>query len=132
MIFFAVLHEFIMEGEMTEMKGIASPTLKRSSTVGKSMNGSLSDYRVSEQTWITEEMSPNGAAKLTRRIEGFLDLEAESTEDAELYQVANYGLAGQYDVHYDQIMMTNDPASRMQKREVFNHRMGDRMATVIK
>ena len=50
-------------------------------------------------------------------------MEAESTEDAELYQVANYGLAGQYDVHYDQIMMTNDPASRMQKREVFNAKM---------
>ena len=58
-------------------------------------------------------------------------MEAESTEDAELYQVANYGLAGQYDVHYDQIMMTNDPASRMQKREVFNAKMGDRMTTVI-
>merc|ERR1712156_1093538 len=127
----AVLHDFIMESEIKEMKSIAMPILKRSSTVGKSMNGSLSDYRVSEQTWITEEMSPNGAAKLTKRIEGFLDLEAESTEDAELYQVANYGLAGQYDVHYDQIMMTNDPASRMQKREVFNAKMGDRMTTLM-
>ena len=115
---------------MKEMKSLAKPTLKRSSTIGRSMNGSLSDYRVSEQTWITEDMSPNGAAKLTRRIEGFLDLEAESTEDAELYQIANYGLAGQYDVHYDQIMMTNDPAARLQKRELFNHKMGDRMATV--
>jgi len=127
----AVLHDFIMESEIKEMKSIAMPILKRSSTVGKSMNGSLSDYRVSEQTWITEEMSPNGASKLTKRIEGFLDLEAESTEDAELYQVANYGLAGQYDVHYDQIMMTNDPASRMQKREVFNAKMGDRMTTLM-
>lgn len=127
----AVLHDFIMESEIKEMKSIAMPILKRSSTVGKSMNGSLSDYRVSEQTWITEEMSPNGASKLTKRIEGFLDLEAESTEDAELYQVANYGLAVQYDVHYDQIMMTNDPASRMQKREVFNAKMGDRMTTLM-
>ena len=66
----SVLHDFIMESEIKEMKSIAMPILKRSSTVGKSMNGSLSDYRVSEQTWINEEMSPNGAAKLTRRIEG--------------------------------------------------------------
>ena len=66
----SVLHDFIMESEIKEMKSIAMPILKRSSTVGKSMNGSLSDYRVSEQTWITEEMSPNGAAKLTKRIEG--------------------------------------------------------------
>ena len=45
---------------------------------------------------------------------------ATSTRDAELYQVANYGIAGQYDVHIDQVMMANDASSRMQKFEVFN------------
>ena len=65
----------------------------------------MSDYRVSEQTWVHESMSPNGAQKITDRIESFLDLSAHSTRDAELYQVANYGLAGQYDVHYDQVKL---------------------------
>ena len=80
-------------------------SLKRSSVVGGGFNSSMSDYRVSEQTWIHESMSPNGAQKITDRIESFLDLSAHSTRDAELYQVANYGLAGQYDVHYDQVKL---------------------------
>ena len=57
---------------------------------------------------------------------------ATSTRDAELYQVANYGIAGQYDVHIDQVMMANDASARMQKREVFNIYAGDRVATVSK
>ena len=88
-------------------------------------------FRVSEQTWLTEEMSPDGAGKLTDRIESFLGVKAHSTKDAELYQVANYGLAGQYDVHWDQIMMHNDGTSKVQRREVFNNRMGDRFATLM-
>ena len=43
-------------------------------------------------------------------------------------QVANYGLAGQYNVHFDQTMM--DKRS-LQAREVFNVRNGDRMATIM-
>ncbi len=42
--------------------------------------------------------------------------------------MANYGLAGQYNVHFDQTMM--DKRS-LQAREVFNIRNGDRMATIM-
>ena len=69
-----------------------------------------------------------GAARLTKRIDQYLDLDAQSTYASELYQVANYGIAGQYDVHYDQVLMGN--GGGMQKREVFNIYAGDRMATV--
>lgn len=100
--------------------------------VGAKYNGSMDDYRVSEQTWLNEEMSPNGAARITQRIESFVGLKAYSSRDAELYQVANYGIAGQYDVHYDQVMMYNDAASNIQKREIFNRYAGDRLATVSK
>ena len=110
------------------MIDVASPKLKRSQMVGSKTNGSMSDYRVSEQTWINEEMSPQGAGKLSQRIDDFLDLKATSTIDAELYQVANYGIAGQYDVHYDQVLMGQQNV--MQKREVFNIYAGDRLATV--
>ena len=56
--YIAVVHDFITESEIKEFIKIASPKLKRSSMVGKSYNGSASDYRVSEQTWINEQMSP--------------------------------------------------------------------------
>ena len=108
----------------------ASPKLRRSEIVGLNYNGTHDDYRVSEQTWLWEDRTSTAA--LTNRIKEYLNLNALSTRDAELYQVANYGLAGQYDVHYDQVMMFNDPASNLQKREVFNRASGDRITTVIK
>ena len=127
--YIAMVHDFIQPSEIKHMIDVASPKLKRSQMVGSKVNGSMSDYRVSEQTWINEDMSPQGAGKLSQRIDNFLDLKATSTIDAELYQVANYGIAGQYDVHYDQVLMgQNNP---MQKREVFNIYAGDRLATVI-
>ena len=45
----------------------------------------------------------------------------------ELYQVANYGMSGQYNTHHDAVLM--DKHSRQQKL-VFNIDNGDRIATV--
>ena len=39
---------------------------------------------------------------VSSRIDHFLNLNATSSSASELYQVANYGLAGQYVSHYDQ------------------------------
>ena len=95
--------------------------------LGNRMNGTNDDRRVSEQTWLTEK-DAEATARLTKRIDTFLDLEAESTTHSELYQVANYGIAGQYEVHYDQVMMDKN---HMQNREVFNIYAGDRIATLM-
>ncbi len=46
------------------------------------------------------------------RIESFLNLNASSESSAELYQVANYGLAGQYIHHYDPVGIHNHVAVR--------------------
>jgi hypothetical protein len=46
------------------------------------------------------------------RIESFLNLNASSESSAELYQVANYGLAGQYIHHYDPVGINNRVAVR--------------------
>ena len=59
-----------------------------------------------------------------------MNLNATSSQDAELYQVANYGLAGQYTSHYDQVLMGTSPAA-IQRREIFNLYAGDRLATIM-
>ena len=44
--------------------------------------------------------------------------------------MANYGLAGQYVSHYDQVLMGTSPGA-MQAREIFNMYAGDRLATIM-
>lgn len=125
--YIAVMHEFITDSETDEMIAKASPKLKRSQMVGKALNGTLDDRRVSEQTWLNET-DAEATARITRRLDYYLDLETMSTNHSELYQVANYGLAGQYYAHYDQVLMDK---RHMQNREVFNVYAGDRTATVM-
>ena len=61
------------------MLGVAQPKLRRSMTASSSQNASSSgEDRVSNTAWITEDMNPGGAGKLTQRIDTFLNLEATS------------------------------------------------------
>ena len=83
-------------------------------------------HRVSKQAWLSEN-ERKAALSLTQRIQSFLDLLAFSFKDAEEYQIANYGFAGQYDIHYDQMMMGLDAPI---KRDSYNFYLGDRIATV--
>jgi hypothetical protein len=57
--------------------------------IGNSLNGTLDDRRVSEQTWVGESDVP-AAARLTKRIDYYLDLEATSSTASEFYQVGIY------------------------------------------
>ena len=115
---------------MKNMLETASPKLRRSLTGAGSGNGTkASETRVSNTAWLTETIS-SGAHKLTQRIDGFLDLEATSMLHAENYQIVNYGIGGQYDTHFDQVMMGKSKEADIQRRYVFNREMGDRMTTV--
>jgi prolyl 4-hydroxylase len=123
----ALLHDFITNGESDELKATAAPKLKRSQMVGNKINGTLDDRRVSETTWLHEDDS-EAAERISKRMDYFLDLETRSTNHSELFQVANYGLAGQYQCHYDQVMMDK---GHIQNREMFNLFAGDRMMTAM-
>ena len=85
--YIAVMHNFITNSETKEIILKAGPKLKRSFMVSsKAKNGSHSDdSRVSEQTWLNEQMS-SAAKRITARLDGFLDVEATSTAHSELYQ----------------------------------------------
>ena len=120
----------LQESEIKDMLKTATPKLRRSMTGGSRGNGTdTNDSRVSNTAWLTETQS-TGAKSLTRRIDGFLDLEATSMSHAESYQVVNYGIGGLYDYHFDQVMMGKAKSADIQRRYVFNRDMGDRMASV--
>merc|ERR1740137_359492 len=127
--YITVIHNFILDSEAEEIITRGSPDLRRSEMVGKQGNGTMDDRRVSEQAWLNETDTP-ALATLTNRIDHFLNLNSTSSQDAELYQVANYGLAGQYISHYDQVLMDVNKYS-LQARDVFNIYAGDRLTTFM-
>ena len=120
-----ILYDFITDGEAKEYIEMAGPQLKRSLMVGKGLNGTLDDRRVSEQAWLNETEAES-VARVTKRIDYFLDLEADSSNHSEQYQVANYGLAGQYQAHYDQMLM-----EQKGRVDLYNLQVGDRLATIM-
>jgi hypothetical protein len=50
-----IIHNFITAAEAEAIKATAAPKLRRSEMVGRSVNGSADDRRVSETAWLIEE-----------------------------------------------------------------------------
>ncbi|XP_033954715.1 prolyl 4-hydroxylase subunit alpha-2-like isoform X2 [Pseudochaenichthys georgianus] len=89
----------VLSHEETErIKQLAKPRLARA-TVRDPKTGVLTtaNYRVSKSAWLEEEDDPV-IARVNQRIEDITGLEVDT---AELLQVANYGVGGQYEPHYD-------------------------------
>ncbi|XP_066572969.1 prolyl 4-hydroxylase subunit alpha-2 isoform X2 [Amia ocellicauda] len=84
--------------EIEKIKEIAKPRLARA-TVRDPKSGVLTvaNYRVSKSAWLEGEDDPV-IARVNQRIE---DITGLTVETAELLQVANYGVGGQYEPHYD-------------------------------
>ncbi|KAL4631211.1 prolyl 4-hydroxylase subunit alpha-2-like isoform X1 [Arapaima gigas] len=84
--------------EMDRIKEHAKPVLARA-TVRDPVSGVLTvaNYRVSKSAWLGEEVDPI-IARVNQRIE---DVTGLSMETAESLQVANYGVGGQYEPHFD-------------------------------
>jgi len=128
--YIAVVHQMITDSEARAVVAAAAPNMRRSMVieVDNAEGGSKEDdLRISEQAWLTEWKVPS-LDRLTKRLESVLSLKTYSTRDAELYQVANYGLSGQYNTHHDAVLM--DKGHKMQ-RHVFNMDNGDRIATIM-
>jgi hypothetical protein len=53
-----ILHNFIPAADVEMIKAAAAPKLRRSEMVGKSVNGSADDRRVSETAWLIEADTP--------------------------------------------------------------------------
>uniref|UniRef100_A0A8C5DNC4 Prolyl 4-hydroxylase subunit alpha-1 n=1 Tax=Gouania willdenowi TaxID=441366 RepID=A0A8C5DNC4_GOUWI len=112
--------DIISDTEMEKVKQLAKPRLrratisnpvtgvletasyrisKRRATVHDPQTGKLTtaQYRVSKSAWLTEYDDPL-IDKLNQRIEDLTGLEMDTAEEL---QVANYGVGGQYEPHFD-------------------------------
>ncbi|XP_041921620.1 prolyl 4-hydroxylase subunit alpha-1b isoform X2 [Alosa alosa] len=91
-------HEIISDSEIAKVKELAKPRLRRA-TVHDPQTGKLTTalYRVSKSAWLTAYEHPM-IEKINQRIEDLTGLEMDTAEEL---QVANYGVGGQYEPHFD-------------------------------
>ncbi|KAM6964562.1 LOW QUALITY PROTEIN: prolyl 4-hydroxylase subunit alpha-1-like [Tautogolabrus adspersus] len=91
-------HDIVSDREMEKVKEIAKPRLRRA-TVHDPQTGQLTTahYRVSKSAWIRSFEHPL-VDRINQRIEDITGLDLSTAEEL---QVANYGVGGQYEPHYD-------------------------------
>ncbi|XP_046876302.1 prolyl 4-hydroxylase subunit alpha-2 isoform X2 [Hypomesus transpacificus] len=84
--------------EIEKIKELAKPRLARA-TVRDPKTGVLTtaNYRVSKSAWLEGEEDPI-IERVNQRIQ---DITGLTVQTAELLQVANYGVGGQYEPHFD-------------------------------
>ncbi|KAF8373714.1 phy-2, partial [Pristionchus pacificus] len=113
--------EIISEHEISVVKDLATPRLRRA-TVQNSVTGELetASYRISKSAWLKGEEHPV-IERINQRIDLMTNLEMETAEEL---QIANYGLGGHYDPHYD--------FARKEEKNAFKSLgTGNRIATVL-
>ncbi|XP_076452038.1 prolyl 4-hydroxylase subunit alpha-1-like isoform X2 [Babylonia areolata] len=115
-----VYHDVLSEKEMADIKMLATPRLNRA-TVQNSVTGQLetASYRISKSAWLKGSDHPT-IAKVNQKIQAITGLELETAEEL---QIANYGLGGQYEPHFD--------FARDRKSTLFEMQMGNRIATFL-
>ncbi|XP_022316920.2 prolyl 4-hydroxylase subunit alpha-1-like isoform X1 [Crassostrea virginica] len=93
-----VYHDVVSDKEIETIKKIATPKLDRA-TVHNPRTGKLetAEYRVSKSAWLKDSDDPV-IHNVNNRIS---DITGLSMESAEELQIANYGLGGQYEPHFD-------------------------------
>ncbi|XP_026078721.1 prolyl 4-hydroxylase subunit alpha-1a [Carassius auratus] len=91
-------HDIITEKEMEKVKELAKPRLMRA-TVHDPQTGKLTtaQYRVSKSAWLVAHEHPV-VDRINQRIEDITGLDVKTAEEL---QVANYGVGGQYEPHFD-------------------------------
>lgn len=91
-------HNVISEREMEKIKELAKPRLRRA-TVHDPQTGKLTTapYRVSKSAWLGALEHPL-VDKINQRIQDVTGLDVSTAEEL---QVANYGVGGHYEPHFD-------------------------------
>ncbi|ETE62566.1 Prolyl 4-hydroxylase subunit alpha-1, partial [Ophiophagus hannah] len=88
----------ISDEEIAKVKELSKPRLSRA-TVHDPQTGKLitAHYRVSKSAWLSGYENPV-VARINKRIQDLTGLDVSTAEEL---QVANYGVGGQYEPHFD-------------------------------
>ncbi|XP_038125634.1 prolyl 4-hydroxylase subunit alpha-1-like [Cyprinodon tularosa] len=91
-------HDIVSRRDMEKVKELAKPRLHRA-TISNPVTGVLetAHYRISKSAWLGAFEHPV-VEKINQRIEAVTGLDVSTAEDL---QVANYGVGGQYEPHFD-------------------------------
>ncbi|XP_049563210.1 prolyl 4-hydroxylase subunit alpha-2 isoform X5 [Orcinus orca] len=114
-------YDVMSDEEIERIKEVAKPKLARA-TVRDPKTGVLTvaNYRVSKSSWLEEDDDPV-VARVNLRMQHITGL---TVKTAELLQVANYGMGGQYEPHFD--------FSRKDEQDAFKRLgTGNRVATFL-
>ncbi|CAF4694094.1 unnamed protein product [Rotaria sp. Silwood1] len=93
-----LFHNIISDNDIQVIKDLALPRLRRAVIQNpKTAQLEPADYRVSKSAWLRNDESPV-IARLSRVIEALTNLSMATAEDL---QIANYGVGGHYEPHFD-------------------------------
>ncbi|XP_075072673.1 prolyl 4-hydroxylase subunit alpha-1 isoform X1 [Mixophyes fleayi] len=98
-------HDIISDEEIAKVKELAKPRLRRA-TISNPITGVLetAHYRISKSAWLSNYEDPV-VARINKRIQELTGLDMSTAEEL---QVANYGMGGQYEPHFD-FARANEP-----------------------
>ncbi|XP_069096497.1 prolyl 4-hydroxylase subunit alpha-1 isoform X1 [Pleurodeles waltl] len=91
-------HDILTDEEIKKVKELAKPRLRRA-TISNPITGVLetAHYRISKSAWLSGYEDPI-IDRINARIQDITGLDVSTAEEL---QVANYGVGGQYEPHFD-------------------------------
>jgi prolyl 4-hydroxylase len=119
--FVTIFHHVVSDEEIRQIKHLATPRLNRA-TVQNSKTGELetANYRISKSAWLKGE-EHQVVQKLNNRMAAITGLDMSTAEEL---QIANYGLGGHYEPHFD--------FARKEEKDAFKSLgTGNRIATFL-
>lgn len=116
-------YDIISDDESERIRQFAARQLKRA-TIRDPQTGLLrtAEYRIQKTTWLTEDITEDKDRVVARFNKRISDITGLDFETAELLQMGNYGVGGQYEPHWDHQAY---PGSKNQ----WEDRLGSRIAT---
>ena len=116
-----IYYDAIHNDEIQFVKESAFPRLNRA-TIQNSVTGKLevANYRITKTAWLNNETDRHYIPRLLNRVSAITQLTLENVEE---FQVANYGVGGHYEPHFD--------FARREEKNAFEKERGNRIATVL-